>query len=85
MTVEGVMNVEMDEHLGYGKYEVDGKNIGNNRNSYTPKTLKGNFGEVDIVTPRDRNNAFEPQLIKKGQTRVKDFFINKYCLCMPKA
>ena len=73
MTVERAMNVEMDEHLGYEKYEVDGKNSGNNRNGYTPKTLKGNFGEVDIVTPRDRNSTFEPQLIKKGQTRVTDF------------
>ena len=73
MTVEREMNVEMDEHLGYEKYEVDGKNSGNNRNGYTPKTLKGNFGEVDIVTPRDRNSTFEPQLIKKGQTRVTDF------------
>jgi len=73
MTVERAMDAEMDEHLGYEKHASAGKHSGNSRNGYTPKTLKGNFGEVDINTPRDRNSTFEPQLIKKGQTRVTDF------------
>ncbi len=37
---------------------------------YAPKTLKGDHGEIDLQTPRDRNGSFEPQLIKKGQTRI---------------
>jgi transposase-like protein len=49
------------------------RNSGNNRNGYSSKTLKGNFGEVDIVTPRDRNSTFEPQIIRKGQTRITEF------------
>src|SRR5690606_8091349 len=73
MTVERAMDAEMDEHLGYEKHASEGKHSGNSRNGYTPKTLKGNFGEVAINTPRDRNSTFEPQLIKKGQTRVTDF------------
>jgi len=73
MTVERAMNVEMNEHLGYEKHAKEGKHTGNSRNGYTPKTLKGNFGEMDIVTPRDRQSTFEPQLIKKGQTRITDF------------
>ena len=73
LTVECAMNAEMDEHLGYEKHAIEGKNSGNSRNGYSPKKLKGNFGEVDIVTPRDRNSTFEPQLIKKGQTRITDF------------
>lgn len=73
MTVERAMNVEMDDHLGYQKHAAEGKNSGNSRNGYTSKKLKGNFGEVDIETPRDRNSTFEPQLVKKGQTRVTEF------------
>lgn len=73
LTVERAMNSEMDEHLGYEKNALEGKNTGNSRNGYTPKKLKGNFGEMPIVTPRDRNGTFEPQLIRKGQTRITDF------------
>jgi len=73
MTVERAMNVEMDDHLGYQKHALEGKNSGNSRNGYTSKKLKGNFGEVDIETPRDRNSTFEPQLVKKGQTRITGF------------
>jgi transposase-like protein len=73
MTVERAMNAEMDEHLGYEKHASEGKKSGNNRNGYSSKTLKGNFGEVEIVSPRDRNSTFEPQLIRKGQTRITEF------------
>lgn len=73
LTVERAMNVEMNEHLGYEKHSPDGKNNGNNRNGYSSKTLKGDFGEVEITTPRDRNSTFEPKLIRKGQTRITEF------------
>lgn len=73
LTVERAMNVEMDEHLGYEKHAPEGKNSGNSRNGHSQKTLKGDFGEVDIKTPRDRNATFEPQLIRKGQTRITEF------------
>lgn len=73
LTVERAMDAEMDEHLGYEKHSCKGRNSGNSRNGYTPKKLKGNFGEVEIVTPRDRNSSFEPQLIRKNQTRITDF------------
>jgi putative transposase len=72
-TVERAMNAEMDEHLGYEKHAIEGKNTGNSRNGFTPKKLKGNFGEMHIVTPRDRKGTFEPQLIRKGQTRITEF------------
>lgn len=73
LTVERAMNAELDEHLGYEKHALEGKNTGNTRNGHSSKMLKGNFGEVNIITPRDRNSTFEPQIIKKGQTRVTDF------------
>jgi transposase-like protein len=70
LTVEAALNVEMDHHLGYDKNDPSGHHSGNSRNGYSAKKLKGDHGEIDIQTPRDRNANFEPQLIKKGQTRI---------------
>ncbi|MDX2494234.1 MAG: IS256 family transposase [Desulfuromusa sp.] len=73
MTVEAALNSEMEEHLGYGKNSPQGHNTGNNRNGHSRKRLIGDHGEVEIETPRDRNGHFEPQLVKKGQTRLTHF------------
>ena len=70
MTVEAALKGEMDHHLGYEKNASDGHHTGNSRNGYSTKTLKGDHGEFELQTPRDRNATFEPQLIKKGQTRI---------------
>ena len=75
LTVETALNAELDDHLGYDKHDPKGHGSGNSRNGTTPKRLKGQHGEVPIDTPRDRNGTFDPQLIRKGQTRkdgVKD-------------
>ena len=68
--VERVMAAELEAHLGYSKHAPEGKNSGNSRNGHSKKTLKGDFGEVEINRPRDRNGDFEPQLISNGQTRI---------------
>lgn len=70
LTVEAALKVEMDHHLGYDKNDPTGHHSGNSRNGFSTKKLKGDHGEVDIETPRDRNASFEPQLIRKGQTRI---------------
>lgn len=67
VTVEAALNAELDEHLGYGRHEQSGHN--NSRNGYSPKTVRTEDGEVDLDTPRDRESSFEPQLVKKNQTR----------------
>jgi hypothetical protein len=71
--VERALQSEMTEHLGYGKHEAEGRNSGNSRNGVTKKRLKGDFGEIDLETPRDRNGEFEPRLVKKNQTRFSGF------------
>jgi putative transposase len=71
--LERALQGEMTEHLGYAKHDAVGDNSGNSRNGVTRKTLKGDFGEVDLETPRDRNGEFEPQIIKKNQTRWTGF------------
>ncbi len=70
LTTEGALNGEIDHHLGYEKYDPKGNGSGNSRNGKSTKTLKGDFGELEIDVPRDRNGTFEPELIKKYQTRV---------------
>ncbi len=73
LTVETALGAEMEEHLGYAKHEAEGRNGGNSRNGYSRKTLKGDHGAVEIATPRDREGRFEPQLVRKGQTRLTQF------------
>lgn len=70
LTVETALNAEMDEHLGYQKHAPQGRGTGNNRNGYSTKRLKGQHGEVTIQAPRDRNSSFEPQFVRKGQSRL---------------
>ncbi len=70
LAVETALKAEMNEHLGYKRHDPKGHNSGNNRNGFSAKTLKGDIGEVEIETPRDRNGSFEPQLIRKGQRRL---------------
>ena len=71
--LERAMQAEMTDHLGYEKHDPAGKNSGNSRNGATTKTLKGDFGEVPLETPRDRNGSYEPKIIGKGQTRFTGF------------
>lgn len=71
--LERALRGELTEHLGYGKHDSAGNNTGNSRNGTTRKTLIGDFGEVEIETPRDRNGEFEPQIIRKNQTRWTGF------------
>jgi len=73
MAVEAALGAEMEAHLGYAKHSPEGHHTGNSRNGYSAKTLKGDHGEVEIETPRDRNGTFEPQLVRKGQTRLTQF------------
>ena len=71
--LERVMQAELSNHLGYEKHDPTGNNSGNSRNGVTTKTLKGDFGEIELETPRDRNGSFEPMMIGKGQRRFDGF------------
>jgi len=71
--LERALKSEMTAHLGYAKHDPAGDNSGNSRNGVTRKTLKGDFGELDLETPRDRNGEFEPQIVRKNQTRWTGF------------
>lgn len=68
MTVETALGAEMEAHLGHEKHQIS--QTGNVRNGSTSKHLKGDHGDIEIHAPRDREGSFEPQLIKKHQTRL---------------
>jgi putative transposase len=71
--LERAMQAELTHHLGYDKHDPKGNNSGNSRNGKSKKTLKGDFGNLPIEVPRDRNATFEPQIVPKGQTRFEGF------------
>jgi len=67
ITVEAALNAELEEHLGYALHEQSAAN--NSRNGYSSKSIRTEDGQVELETPRDREGSFEPQLVKKNQTR----------------
>jgi len=71
--LERAMQAELTEHLGYEKHASSGKNSGNSRNGGYNKTITGDFGNLNITTPRDRNSTFEPVILPKGETRFTGF------------
>jgi len=70
---EQILEAELTDHLGYEKHSPEGNNSGNNRNGKTSKTVRSDFGEVRIETPRDRNGTFEPAIVKKRQSDISEF------------
>lgn len=71
--IERCLSAELDTHLAEEKAEPEAERPKNRRNGHSKKTIQGEFGKAEIGIPRDRNGAFEPQLIQKGQTRFNGF------------
>lgn len=68
--IECGLEGELEDELGYTKYDYRNKEVENSRNGYSRKKLKTSFGETEIKVPRDRNGEFEPQLIPKNKTTL---------------
>ena len=68
--LENGLESEMDQELGYSKYDYKNKETDNSRNGHSSKTLRTSFGDIDISVPRDRKGEIEPQLLKKNQTSI---------------
>ena len=71
--MERAFGAELTEHLGYEKGDPAGHGSGNSRNGHGRKRVLTESGSVDVSVPRDRNGSFEPQLVKKGQSRLPGF------------
>ena len=68
--MENGLDAELEDELGYSKYDYKNKDTENSRNGHSKKTLKTSFGNIEVETPRDRKGEFEPQLLKKNQTGI---------------
>ena len=71
-TLQGMLEAEMDEKLGYSKYDYKNKNTDDSRNGYSSKTVTSSMGPIELDIPRDRKGEFEPQIVKKNQTDISD-------------
>lgn len=71
-TLQGMLEAEMDEKLGYSKYDYKNKETDDSRNGYSPKTVTSSMGPIELDIPRDRKGEFEPQIVKKNQTDISD-------------
>jgi len=70
MVVEGALEGELDDHLGYGRHDAAGRDGGNSRNGHRAKTVLTEAGPVEITVPRDRDSSFEPRIVAKRQRRL---------------
>jgi transposase-like protein len=68
--IEGALEGELDDHLGYSKHDPDGRNGGNSRNGRRGKSVITDTGPVELSVPRDRDSSFEPKLVAKRQRRL---------------
>lgn len=71
-TIQQMLEAEMDDHLGYSKYDYKNKHTDDSRNGYSPKTVTSSAGDIPIDVPRDRKGDFEPQSVKKNQTDISN-------------
>lgn len=71
-TLQGMLEAEMDQKLGYSKYDYQRKDTDDSRNGYSKKTVVSSLGEIDLDIPRDRKGEFEPQIVKKNQTDISN-------------
>lgn len=71
-TLQGMLEAEMDQQLGYSKYDYRNKDTDDSRNGYSKKTVTSSFGDIELDIPRDRKGEFEPQIVKKNQTDISN-------------
>lgn len=69
-TLQGMLEAEMDHHLGYSKYDYQNKETSDSRNGFSKKTVTSSMGPITLDIPRDREGSFEPQTVKKNETDI---------------
>lgn len=76
ITVEAVLNAELDNHLGFAKHEKT--NTNNSRNGYSSKIVQTKAGQFELSTLRDRNGEFEPELVKKTSVNLRPWMTRSF-------
>ena len=70
--IQEIMDAELEEELGYSKYDYRNKQTENSRNGHYKKTVISSQGDIDLDVPRDRNGEYEPQIVKKHQMDISE-------------
>ena len=68
--MENGLDAELDDELGYSRYDYKNKDTDNSRNGHSSKTLRTSFGDVEVSVPRDWKGEFDPRILKKNQTSI---------------
>ncbi|MDZ7838939.1 MAG: IS256 family transposase [Actinomycetota bacterium] len=69
-TIQEMLEAELEEELGYSKYDYKNKKTLNSRNGYSKKNLKSDHGNIGIKVPRDRDGEFSPRIVAKNSRDV---------------
>ena len=69
-TIQEMLEAELDDELGYSKYDYKNKSTTNSRNGHSRKKVISDLGEIEISVPRDREGEFEPEIVKKNQRDI---------------
>jgi len=80
-TLQQMLEAELENKLGYSKYDYRNKKTDNSRNGHSSKKVRTELGEVELEIPRDRKGEFEPQVVKKHQndvSSIEDQVISMY-------
>jgi len=70
--IQEIMDAELENELGYSKYDYKNKDTENSRNGSYDKTVSSSQGDIELKIPRDRHGEYEPQIVKKHQTDISD-------------
>ena len=80
-TLEQMLEAELENELGYSKYNYQEKDTDNSRNGHSKKKVRSDYGELDLQIPRDRNSEFDPVVVPKNQrdiSGIEDQIISMY-------
>ena len=76
-TIHQMLDVQLDDHLVYDRYDNKNKNTKNSRKGYRNKNIKSDFGEITLNIPRDRNGDFELKVIRNYENDISHSLIDK--------
>lgn len=80
-TIQEALEAEIEEELGYSKYDLASKGTSNVRNGKYSKNVKSSVGEIELSIPRDRDGAYQPKIVEKHQrdiSNLEDNIISLY-------
>ena len=68
--LENSLEGELEEELGYTKYDYKNKATDNSRNGTSPKKVRSSYVEINLNVPCAHKGDFEPEFAKKQQTSI---------------